>query len=638
MPILTAHGLRKSYGDRTLLADVAVSIHSRERVGLVGRNGSGKSTLARIVAGLDLPDAGEVATRREAVVSYLPQDPIFDPERTARDIVLEGLGAWKEAVDRHEGATVALARGEGVTDDLLAVQADASTEVERLGGWDRGHQVEALMSHLGVARPEAKVGAMSGGERRRVALARLLASEPDLAILDEPTNHLDLDAVEWLESYFVSTFKGALLLITHDRYLLDRVALRTLELDEGSLYSYDGGWSEYLEAKAGREAQEARTEANRQNFLRRELDWLSRSPSARSTKQKARIKRAEGAIEARAPSVTRAPELALGSPRLGHTVLELDGLALDVPGRRLVEELTLSLRKGERVGLVGPNGVGKTTLLRAITGDLTPAAGRLVLGKNTKVAYLDQSRSDLVAGVSVMENVAGKRDKVEVDGRTMDVRTYLARFLFPPQRVNEKVEALSGGERARVALGKLLLAPANLLLLDEPTNDLDVTTLGALEAMLLDAEATALVVSHDRYFLDRIATAILSFEGEGRVVLYQGSYSTYRALRVEAESERSAPKPVADEPRPKAERAPSRKKRLPFAEERELEGLPDAIEAAEKHLAEVTEQLSDPALYATRGEEVAALVAAQEAGRAEVERLLARWEALETRKAELEGS
>ncbi len=635
MPVVTAHGLEKSYGERRLLRDVAVSIHGRERVGLVGRNGSGKSTLARILAGVDTPDGGEVATRRDAVVAYLAQDPSFPADQTAREAVVEGLGAWKVAVDRHAEATRALASGEGDSSRLLIEQADAAAAVERLGGWDRRQEAEALMGHLGVARPDARMGELSGGERRRVALARLLASSPDLAILDEPTNHLDLAAVEWLESYFVSTFRGALLLITHDRYLLDRVVGRTLEIEAGSVYSYDGGWSEYLEAKAEREALEARAEEGRQRFLKRELEWLRRSPSARTTKQKARVDRAEAALAKRPKHEERSVELAASAPRLGHTVLDLDALVLDVAGRRLVDGLTLSLRKGERLGLLGPNGAGKTSLLRAITAELPPASGRVVLGKNTKVAYLDQTRSALEGNETVVANVAGLREKVEVDGRAMDVRSYLARFRFPPDRLNEKVGALSGGERARVALAKLLLSPANLLLLDEPTNDLDVTTLGALEAMLLDADATALVVSHDRYFLDRVATGILAFEGGGRVVLYQGNYATYRALAARAERPAEKPAGPASAP-PKAERARAKPKSLSFSEQRELDGLPDAIEAAEKRVADLTEQLSDPALYATRGEEVASLVASQEAARADVERLLARWEELETKKASLE--
>ncbi len=630
MPVVTAHGLEKSYGERRLLADVSVSIHGRERVGLVGRNGSGKSTLARILAGVDAPDAGDVATRRGAIVAYLPQEPVFPAEQTAREVVIEGLGAWKEAVDRHAAITRSLAAGEGDSSRLLVEQADAAATVERLGGWDRRQEAEALMGHLGVARPDAKMGELSGGERRRVALARLLASSPDLAILDEPTNHLDLAAVEWLESYFVSSFRGALLLITHDRYLLDRVVDRTLEIESGAVYSYDGGWSEYLEAKADREALEARAEEGRQRFLRRELEWLRRTPSARTGKQKARIGRAEAALAKKAKQEERAVSLALETTRLGHTVLDLDGVSIAVGGRELVKGLTFSLRKGERLGLLGPNGAGKTSLLRAVTGDLAPAAGRVVLGKNTKVAYLDQGRTALRGEESVVANVAGMREKVEVEGRTMDVRSYLARFRFPPDRLHEKVGALSGGERARVALAQLLLSPANLLLLDEPTNDLDVTTLGALEGMLLDADVTALIVSHDRYFLDRVATGILAFEGEGRVVLYQGNYATYLSLR--AREERESPKaPTAAEP-PKKERARPSPKGLGFAEQRELDGLPAAIEAAEKRVADLTEQLSDPALYATRGEEVASLVAAQEEARVEVERLLARWEALETKK------
>ncbi|MBC7170798.1 MAG: ABC-F family ATP-binding cassette domain-containing protein, partial [Polyangiaceae bacterium] len=354
---------------------------------------------------------------------YLPQEPVFPAEQTAREAVLEGLGAWKSAVDRHAAITQSLAMGEGDTGRLLIEQAEASTAVEHLGGWDRQQEADALMGHLGVARPEAAMGELSGGERRRVALARLLASSPDLAILDEPTNHLDLAAVEWLESYFVSTFRGALLLITHDRYLLDRVVTRTLEIEGGAVHSYEGGWSEYLEAKSEREALEARAEEGRQRFLKRELEWLRRTPSARTGKQKARIDRAETALSKRPKAEDRSIELALETSRLGHTVLDLDDVTITLGGRTLVKGLTLCLRKGERIGLLGPNGAGKTTLLRAITGDQPPSSGRVVLGKSSKVAYLDQGRSFLEGEESVVSNVAGMREKVEVEGRPMDVRS-----------------------------------------------------------------------------------------------------------------------------------------------------------------------------------------------------------------------
>ena len=340
---------------------------------------------------------------------------------------------------------------------------------------------DATLTHVGVRDLSRPVGSMSGGERRRVALARLLVEAPDLAILDEPTNHLDTETIEWLEAHLASAYPGAGLLVTHDRYVLDRVVTRTLEIADGALHSYAGGWSAYLEAKAEREAQEARVESNRQNFLRSELEWLRRSPSARRTKAKARVGKAEAALAAQGPPRAGATAFRLQTERLGKTILDVRDLRLEIAGQRLVDGLELRIQPGDRIGIVGPNGAGKTTLLRALVGELAPTAGEVVIGKRTRFAYFDQRRSGLDDDASIQENVARDgKDKVTVGDQQVDVRSYLMRFLFRPERLKEKVRGLSGGERARVALARLLLEPANVLVLDEPTNDLDVQTLGAL--------------------------------------------------------------------------------------------------------------------------------------------------------------
>ncbi|MFO0696426.1 MAG: ABC-F family ATP-binding cassette domain-containing protein [Polyangiales bacterium] len=635
MPVLVATDLVKSFGTRVLLDGVSVSIRSGERVGLVGNNGSGKSSLARILAGLDTPDSGTVAVRRSAEVEYLEQEPALDPDATALAIVESGLAAWKAATARHEAASAALAKGEGDLDAHLAAQAEAAADVERHGGWDAGHEARSMLAHLGIADPSRTVGTMSGGEKRRVALARLLVASPALAILDEPTNHLDVDTIEWLEEYLAESFRGALLLVTHDRYFLDRVVERTLELENGRLHSYDGGWDRYLEMKAERLAHEERVEANRKNFLRTELDWLRRSPAARTTKQKARVERANAALSETGPTRERTVSLSMDTTRLGGTILDLDHVGIELAGRTLIRELTLSLRKGERIGIVGPNGAGKTTLLRLLTGELSPTRGQVVLGKNTRIAYFDQGRSGLLDDKSIQENVAGDRTKLDLGGETVDVRTYLSRFLFAPERLRTRVGALSGGERARVSLAKLLLSPANLLLLDEPTNDLDVATLSSLESMIVEANASALVVSHDRYFLDRVATGILAFEGDGKVVLYQGNYETYRSLRAQAEAASRASEPPPAKPTPKVEpeKAPEKaKKGLTYKERIELEGILPAIEKAEAELATLEAELGDPEVYAKRAAEVPALVAKRDRAKEEVERLVERWSDLEARR------
>ncbi|KYG08762.1 ABC transporter, partial [Sorangium cellulosum] len=551
MPVLTAHDLHKAFGPQTILDGVSVTIRTGERVGLVGLNGSGKSTLARILAGVEPPDGGTISRRRGAEIGVLSQDPVFEPSDTARDVVLAGLSAWHAAKARHDEVSRALAAGSGDAEALLAEQTEAAADVERLGGWDMMHRVDAIIGHVGVTRPDAPMSVLSGGDRRRVALARLLVSRPALAVLDEPSNHLDVETVEWLERYLVEEHPGALLLITHDRYLLDRVVERTLEIDKGKVYSYDGGYEEYLEQKAERLALEARTESNRQNFLRTELEWLRRQPKARTGKQKARIQRAETTKAAPPPKAERTAQLSVESVRTGKTILELKKLGLAVDGKWLVRGLDFSLTKGERVGIVGRNGTGKTTMLRAILGQLEAGAdgaapsdaggptmeGEVVLGKNTSVAYFDQHRSGLDLDKSIFENIAGSHTRVEVGGRSMDVRSYLERFLFDPNKARQPVGSLSGGERARVALAKMLTQSVNVIILDEPTNDLDVMTLAALEGMLIELDGSALVVTHDRWFLNRVATSILAFEGGGRVVRYAGNYDAYREQRAHAAAE-----------------------------------------------------------------------------------------------------
>ncbi len=650
-PILVGRDLRKAFGSRVLLDDVSLSIHDGERVGLVGINGSGKSTIAKILAGVDMPDGGDVAVRRDARVSYLPQEPCFEGAPTAREAALAGLEGWSEAMRRYEEATAHLESGAPDLDieALVHAQADAAEELEHHGGFDLGRTATVMLTRLGIHDPEQLVTEMSGGERRRVALAGILVSEPTLAILDEPTNHLDADTVEWLEGYLANDFGGALILVTHDRYLLDAVCTRTLELDRGALHSFDGGWTEYLLTKSERLAHEARTEQNRQNFLRTEVEWLRRSPKARTTKQKARVARGEAALDANPQRRhEQVSGLSLTAQRTGKTILELHDLSVELGGRRLIDDLTLILRKGDRVGIVGPNGAGKTTLLRVALGQLAPVAGEVVVGQNTRFAYFDQNRSGLDDDLSVAENVAGDRDKVQIGDHTMPLVAWLGRFLFTADMQRKKLSALSGGERARVALAKLLLSPANLYLFDEPTNDLDVQTLGAVEEMLLEQNGTALVVTHDRYFLDRIATSILAFEGDGRVVHYIGDYTNYRKLRAAAEKARknqagqqgrkqhgaaSEESPKSSPPSQAASSTQAGTK-LTYGEEKELGGIFVKIEEADAEVARLEALLADPSLYAERGDEVPVLNDALDAARTTATNLVTRWEALEAKKGE----
>jgi ABC transport system ATP-binding/permease protein len=659
VPALSAQHLRKSFGPQVVLDDATFTLPRGEKIGLIGANGAGKSTLAKILAGVERPDGGTLSVRRGLTIRYLAQEPELDPRASARVVVEEALTAWTEATARHAAVTSKLAAGshDATLHALLQQQAELDDTIMRLGGWERGHEALGFLDQLGVGDVDRPCGERSGGERRRIALAQLLVASPDIAILDEPTNHLDADTAAWLEEFLANDFAGAVVLVTHDRYFLDAIARRIVEIERGRLTSYTGGYSDYLTRKSELLAQEERVEQNRQNILRREREWLSRGPKARGTKQKARIQRAHE-LEARGPATAGRPgEVSLvgaASPQQGKTIIELRGLAVapapDAPVLNV--PLDLIVPAGERIGVVGPNGAGKTTLMRAILaavdearrGERTPpaphvAAGSIVVGKNTRTAYLDQARARLDDDKSIFDDVRGEGGGTVVNlgvrgMESVDLRSYLELFLFDGHKQRQKVGSLSGGERARVALAKVLREGANLLMFDEPTNDLDLPTLAALEEMLMGFEGSVIVVTHDRAFLDRVATAILAFEpdpggsGPSRIVRYAGGYEDYVAQRADRRIPRPRP---AEAPAPKKESKGVRTG-LTHAERIELESIVDAVDAADKRVAEVLALLSDPLLYSQRGGEVAGLKARLAAAREEAARLADRWEVLEAKK------
>jgi ATP-binding cassette subfamily F protein uup len=516
----------------------------------------------------------------------------------------------------------------------LEAQAKLHAHIEATGGWEREHEIRTLAAALQLPLLTARVATLSGGERRRVALARALIARPALLALDEPTNHLDPETVLWLEAR-LAEWSGALLLVTHDRYFLDRVATRIVELDRGRLYSYDGGYTRFVEQQAERLADESGREDARRAFVRRELDWIRRGPKARGTKQKARIDRFDAAVAAAPGQDDKRPgPLTLRLPtggRIGKTILELRDVGKSLGGKQLFNHLTLTMKPGDRIGIVGPNGVGKTTLVRTILGELPPDSGEVVVGQNTRFSYLSQMRDSLRDDKTVLEEVSDGNDHVFLDDGAIHVRTFLRMLLFDDRFAETPVGALSGGERNRVQLARLLRRGGNLLVLDEPTNDLDLVTLGVLEDALTRFPGCALIVSHDRWFLDKVATGILAFSGAGQVSFYEGDYAAYLARRPEmvepidspVEKASAAPKamvkPMAPAPR-----------KLSFKEKQELAGIEAAITAAEARVAELQATLNDPAIYKSRAAEVPTLVTELDAARAEVERLYGRWQELES--------
>ena len=594
--ILTVQGLEKRFGTRRVLAGASFAVHERDRIGMIGANGAGKSTLLEMVVhramGGDepalVPDDGLITWKRDLVLEYVAQEPVLD-------------------LDLAVGA--ALAR-DGVAD----------------------HEVATIAAALELPPAAQPIATLSLGERRRVALARALLGKADVLVLDEPTNHLDATTVEWLETR-LAAWPGALIVVTHDRYFLDRVATRILEVDRGKVYAYDGNYAEFILQQAERFAAESEAEYQRTAFIRREIDWIRRGPPARSTKAKARIDRFDAAVAAAPTADDRRPEaLALrlpSGPRLGGTIVELSRVTKSLGGKLLFRDLTLVMKPGDRIGIVGPNGAGKTTLIRTLLGQLAPDAGDVVLGINTRPAYLEQGRSALRDDLTVLDEVGDGNDFVELPDGKIHVRSFLRMLAFPDSVTDTKVGQLSGGERNRVQLARLLRRGGNLLVLDEPTNDLDLPTLGALEDGLVHFAGCALIVSHDRWFLDRVATAILAFEGDGKVTLYEGSYTFYAERR---------PKPTTaadrldrlDRPRrdPRDDR-PAGPRKLTFKEARELEAMEDTIAAAEARVHRLEATLSDPAVFKDRPTEVATLVADLDAARAEVDRLFARWQELD---------
>ncbi|TVR65834.1 MAG: ABC transporter ATP-binding protein [Gemmatimonadales bacterium] len=641
--VLDAQGLRKSYGARELLPGVDFSVAEREKVGVVGRNGSGKSTLLRILAGEESADAGTVALRRGLRVAYLPQDPPVDPHRTIFRTAGEGTGSLQGDLLAYQEVNQELARGpDGARlEELLARQSRLASRIERDGGWDLQHRIETVLTRLGIEGWERTMGTLSGGERRRVALARTLLSEPELLLLDEPTNHLDADTVLWLEETLYD-FPGAVVVVTHDRYFLDRVVDRMVEVSHRGLTSYPGGYTDYLAQRAEREAREAVEAEKRSRLLEKELAWARRSPPARTGKQKARRARAaEMAEEARESSRERQGTVELEvteAPRLGRTVLELHDVGKDYGERTVLDGVSDRLSAGERIGVVGPNGAGKSTLLRIVVGEETPDRGHVVLGENTRVGYLDQQR-ELDPELTIARAVSVS-DWVELNGRRLHLKAYLDRFLFPAHLHNQKVSSLSGGERTRLLLARLLLERFNLLVLDEPTNDLDLDTLRILEEAVEDFPGCVLVVTHDRFLLDKVATSLLVFEGEGRVRRHHGSWDRWLQRREaetaarrerERDEERARKEARASAAREQAREARSDRPRLSYRERQELDGVVERIRILEGEKEKLETQLADPATYG--GDTTGIAVASRRLGevQGELEPLYERWMELEER-------
>jgi sulfate-transporting ATPase len=526
--IFTMVRVSKFYGaDRKVLDDITLAFLPGAKIGVLGANGAGKSTVLRIMAGEDEPSSGRADLAAGATVGHLAQEPQLDESKDVRGNVEDGVRHLRELLDRFNAISAQFAEPDADFDALLEEQGRVQEQIDRADAWSLDATLDRAMDALRLPEPDRDVTTLSGGEKRRVALCRLLLAAPDLLLLDEPTNHLDAESVAWLER-FLAEYKGTVVAVTHDRYFLDNVAGWILELDRGRGIPYEGNYSGWLEQKGARLAHEEKTESARQRALKQELEWVRSSAKARHAKSKARLGAYERLLaQERDVKLDRVEIHIPAGPRLGDVVVEAEHVAKGFGDRMLVEDMTFSLPPGGIVGVVGPNGAGKTTLFRMIVGDESPDSGALRIGDTVQVAYVDQARADLTPGNNVWKEISGGHDTIELGPREVNSRQYVSWFNFRGSDQQKRVGDLSGGERNRVHLAKLLRSGGNVLLLDEPTNDLDVDTLRALEDALLDFAGCAVVITHDRWFLDRVATHILAFEGDSQTTWFEGDWAEY---------------------------------------------------------------------------------------------------------------
>lgn len=631
---LSANEIRLSYGYQTLLDGVTFAVEAGEKVGMVGRNGCGKTSLLKILSGEQAPDSGEIAKRKSMRIGFLPQEFELNDELSVEENIAAGAADMVDAIRRYE-------QGEGSEAEL----AELLHLIEHADGWNLGARIKSLATALGAPPLDAPTAPLSGGEKRRVALCAALACQPDLLLLDEPTNHLDADSIRWLEDY-LKGFAGAVIFVTHDRYFLDVIATRILEIDHGKAYSHAGNYTAYLESNAIRQQIAGQTERRRQRFLREELEWVRAGVKARTTKSRHRLDKFYEIEGMQAPPEEREMDLLIPPPpQLGDRVIELEdaGVNVGTPAhpRWLFRHLSTLIRPGQCTGIVGRNGVGKSTLIKLCLGLIEASEGRATIGKRVKVNYIDQTRMQLEGSGSLLDEVADGNEKVQFGDQVLGARAYLKRFLFSDDRINERVDLLSGGERARLMLAKVLKNGGNLIVLDEPTNDLDLPSLRMLEEALADFDGSVLCVSHDRYFLDRICDQIIAFEDDG-VVVQPGNYSYYLEKRQQREAAlrmqmQTAGKGSGARRKNAQTRRPDRPRKLTFKETAELEGMEELILETEAEAETLAAKLNDPEFQAQHYEEIENMAADLQALQARIAQMYERWEELEAIRLGGEG-
>lgn len=635
MALITVEKACLAFGHHALLDNVDFALEPGEVVGLIGRNGAGKSSLLKSVAGAVALDDGRVNIKGDVKVAYVPQEPELAPEHTVFEAVAEGLGDLKSLLTEYHQVTHQLTQADADHEQALARMEHIQHELEARGGWQFDALISSTLSHLNL-NPDARISELSGGWKKRVALARALAAKPDVLLLDEPTNHLDVSAIEWLET-LIKSYGGSVLLITHDRRFLDNVATRIVELDRGILRSYPGSFSSYHVRKAEELAIEEEQNRIFDKFHAQEEVWIRKGIEARRTRNEGRVRRLEAIRRERSARRERVGQVNFqlnAGERSGKLVAELEHISKGFEGKTLIRDFTTRILRGDKIGLIGPNGAGKTTLLKLILGQLDADSGSVKQGSKLEIAYFDQFREQLDEDSSVADIISQGNDFVEVGGVKKHVMSYLEDFLFSPQRARSPVRSLSGGERNRLLLARLFTRPANVLVLDEPTNDLDIDTLELLEDVIAQYSGTVFLVSHDRAFLDNVVTQVIAFEGNGRLEEYPGGYQDWIDTKARMAAMKPAEKPrEAAAPQEKAKDKPkSARNKLSYNETRELAALPDEIAALETEQASLNQQLLDPNCYRDTPKEAIAWQRRVE----EIDELLmdklARWEELESKQ------
>ncbi len=618
----SVESLEKAFGTQIILNKACLAIYEGERIGLVGSNGSGKSTFLKILAGFEQPDSGTVVRRKGIRVGFLPQEFTLDQTLNVRENVMSGASHVTELLKEYESLPHDSTRAH-----------DIETKLNHIDGWNIENKAENIMTRLNCPPPDSPVSNLSGGEKRRVALARALVSEPELLILDEPTNHLDTSLVDWLES-FMKNYKGSCIFVTHDRYFLDRVSTSILELDRGNFLSFKGNYSNYLTEKAALLEREDIEEAKRQKFLKKELEWVRRGPQARTTKSQFRVNRYYEMSSQKGPERQGDIELVIPPAlRLANQVVKIENASIKFGDRTLFSDLTINIEPGQKIGIIGPNGAGKSSLLKLMTGKIQPSTGTVKISNSTVFNYIDQERMQLNDEKNVLEEIGEDKDFVMLGDEKITVWSYLRRFLFSDERIRTKVGKLSGGERARLLLAKILKRGGNFIIIDEPTNDLDLSTLRLLEDALLDFEGCVVIVSHDRYFLNRVCTDIIAFEPDGQIFCTPGDYDYYYSKRApvlkEAALQANQEKQKAQSAPPPPPKQESSVRKLKWKEEQELNSMEDTICKVEEEIARLQSKMSEPDFYKEGAAKIKETQAELEAIEKKRDSLYARWAELE---------